>query len=45
MTGGGMCRQIYFAMLDLYLYSKLKSNENIIDIQKRLNAIFFRYYR
>jgi oligopeptidase A len=37
MTGGGMCRQIYFAMLDLYLYSKLKSNENIIDIQKRFS--------
>ncbi len=36
MTGGGMIRQIYFSMLDLYLYSKLKENENIIDVQKRL---------
>ena len=36
MTGGAMCRQIYFGMLDLYLYSKLKEDENILDIQKRI---------
>ena len=36
MTGGGMCRQVYFAMLDLYLYSQLKENENILDVQKRI---------
>ena len=31
-----MLRQIYFSILDLYLYSKLKDNENIIDVQKRI---------
>jgi len=38
MTGGGMCRQVYFAMLDLYLYSQLKEDENILDVQKRLSS-------
>lgn len=36
MTGTAMCRQLYFGMLDLYLYSKLKEDENILDIQKRI---------
>ena len=36
LSGGGMLRQVYFAMLDLYLYSKLKEDENILEIQKRI---------
>jgi oligopeptidase A len=35
MSGSAMSRQIYFSMLDLYLHSQLKENENIIDVQKR----------
>jgi oligopeptidase A len=35
MTGGGMLRQIYFSMLDLYLYSKLKEGEDIMEVQRR----------
>jgi oligopeptidase A len=38
MTGSGMCRQVYMAMVDLYLYSKRKDNESIIDIQKRFSS-------
>ena len=36
MTGGGMLRQINFSILDLYLYSKLKDNENILEVQKKI---------
>ena len=36
MMGGGMCRQIYFSVLDLYLYSGLKKDEKIMDVQKRI---------
>ena len=36
LSGGGMLRQVYFSMLDLYLYSKAKEDENILDIQKRI---------
>ena len=35
MTGGAMCRQLYFAMLDLYLYSKL-------TLKKPGRLLFFR---
>jgi oligopeptidase A len=40
MTGGGMCRQVYLAMLDLYLYSHLKEYESILDVQKRIASQF-----
>jgi len=36
MQGGAFCRQIYFGMLDLYLYAHLKENENIIDVQRNI---------
>ena len=36
LSGGAMLRQVYFAILDLYLYSKLKEDENILEIQKRI---------
>ena len=35
MSGSAMSRQIYFSMLDLYLHSQLKDDENIINVQKR----------
>jgi len=35
MSGSGICRQVYMSMLDLYLFSELKENENILDVQKR----------
>ncbi len=35
LSGSAMSRQIYFSMLDLYLHSQLKDDENIMDIQKR----------
>ena len=35
MTGGGMSRQVYFSMLDLYLHSQLKEDEDIFKVQKR----------
>ena len=31
-----MLRQVYLALLDLYLYSKLKKDENILEVQKRI---------
>ena len=34
MSGTAMSRQIYFSMLDLYLHSKRKTSENIIDVQR-----------
>ena len=36
LSGGSMLRQVYFAILDLYLYSKLKEDENILEVQKRI---------
>ncbi|VVU95726.1 Peptidase family M3 [seawater metagenome] len=36
MQGGAFCRQIYFGMLDLYLYSHLKDDEDIVDVQKNI---------
>ena len=36
MQGGAFCRQIYFGMLDLYLYAHRKEDEDILDIQKRI---------
>ena len=35
LSGSAMSRQIYFSMLDLYLHSQLKDDENIMDVQKR----------
>ncbi len=36
LSGGAMLRQVYLALLDLYLYSKLKKDENILEVQKRI---------
>ena len=36
LSGGLMLRQVYFSILDLYLYSKLKEDENILEVQKRI---------
>ena len=35
-NGGGTLRQIYFAMTDLYLYSKLKDDEKPIDAMRKM---------
>ena len=35
-NGGGALRQIYFAMIDLYLYSDLKENEDPIDAMRKM---------
>ena len=35
-NGGGALRQIYFAMTDMYLYDKLKDDEDPIDVMKRM---------
>ena len=35
-NGGGTLRQIYFAMTDMYLYSKLEENEDPIEVMKRM---------
>ena len=36
MQGGAFCRQIYFGMLDLYLYAHLKEGEDILDVQRNI---------
>ena len=36
MQGGAFCRQIYFGMLDLYLYAHLKEGEDILEVQKKI---------
>ena len=36
MQGGAFCRQIYFGMLDLYLYAHLKEGEDILKVQKKI---------
>ena len=36
MTGGGICRQVYFSMLDLYLHSHYKEEENLFEVQKNI---------
>ena len=35
-NGGGTLRQIYFSMTDMYLYGKLKDNEDVIDVMRRM---------
>jgi oligopeptidase A len=36
MQGGAFCRQIYFGMLDLYLYAHLKEGEDILEVQRKI---------
>jgi oligopeptidase A len=36
MQGGAFCRQIYFGILDLYLYAHLKEGEDILEVQKKI---------
>ena len=36
LQGGAFCRQIYFGMLDLYLYTHLKEGEDIIEVQRKI---------
>tara|TARA_B100001093_G_C26850521_1_gene1024898 strand:+ start:441 stop:2735 length:2295 start_codon:yes stop_codon:yes gene_type:complete len=36
MTGGQICRQVYFSMLDLQLYSKVDEKEDILSLQKKI---------
>ena len=43
MQGGAFCRQIYFGMLDLYLYAHRKEDENILEIQKRIANQYLPY--
>ena len=35
-NGGGTLRQIYFAMTDMYLYDKLKDDEDPIDVMRKM---------
>ena len=35
-NGGGALRQIYFGMTDMYLYSKLKEGEDVIEAMRKM---------
>jgi oligopeptidase A len=40
LQGGAFCRQIYFGMLDLYLYAHRKEGEDIIEIQRKIASTY-----